>query len=631
LSDFDRWNFPFRDLSRRKFQAGLTVFSLAICIAVTLSLLLLGENLGVEVTSFVQGGLTVGFSGVYSRFLLIVVVFNSVAGILVASFLIRLAIADRVRDIGIMKAVGCLTDDVFKFFGTELLVIVLASCLIGTIGGVVLNFASVFLMNSLGFAIGAQPPNPWLIALVFVFFAFVSYVLGMRLIGKAVRVEPVRALSPTPISRSVRRSGLRFPGSSAGGFLARMASRDLGRRRSLTLQYLACLSAIIAMTTLAVVGGIVADETMRSYVERAVGRNVVLVAKAEMAEKYWELLETFIRANQKEQKGKINYPDEKYLIPEPLISDLAEINGVVKIDPRLVLEDTVYEHQTVIPDPDEPDRYILIGDFRHSSALVVGVHTESIVNNWLVLGEGLVKESQDTVLIADSLASTLFQDPWQQSLVVLNLQFTVAGVCLDPLNNGMVVYVSFDRLSALVKPAGYNLLLLQIDASDSSRRSMILDKIEGTISGTGLTVFDLNEIVHEHGAFLSHIWSLMLSLSLFSFVNAILSLTGYLMLSISGQQRDLGIVRALGATPRTVVKLVLVETLMLVLAGVLIGLPIGAIVVFWFFIPEAVVSQTATLSMMGLISVLICALCLASLHPARRIARTPITKAVSQA
>ncbi len=88
--------------------------------------------------------------------------------------------------------------------------------------------------------------------------------------------------------------------------------------------------------------------------------------------------------------------------------------------------------------------------------------------------------------------------------------------------------------------------------------------------------------------------------------------------------------RALGAKPETVMKLVLLETSLLVLAGGLIGLPIGLTIVFWFFIPEPVVSQTAAISIAALLSGLTGALCLSSLYPARKIAKTPITKAMSQ-
>ena len=627
MSEAGRWEFPLRDLSRRTFQTVLTIASLATCVSVTVFLLLFGENLGVEVTSLAAGGLTVGFSGVFSRFILMIVLFNSVTGFLVAYFLITVTTSERIRDVGIMKAVGCLTDLVFNYFATELFVIVFTSCLIGTVGGILMNYVSVGLMNLLGFGISAKPLNLLLVVLVFFSFAFIFYIVGLRRIVKASGIEPARALSPLTVWKTTHQSALRFPVSFGKSFVAKMASRVLGRRRSATLQYVACLSVVMALTTLAVVGGIVADETTQSYVQRAVGRDVILVAEPEMAEHYENLLLNFAGPGQTEE---IDYLEERYSIPSSAVSKISNIDGVVKVDPCLVLEADVQEYPFIYADSDEPGQYAVIGDYRTGRALIVGVHAENLVNDWLILGESLTETDPDSTLVGDSLASNLFLDPWLQTFKVLKSEFNIAGVCLDPLNNGMVIYVSFDRLSAIAGYDAYNLLLLQVDPTHSSSSSRVLDRVEAVVSESGLTVLDLSEALGRIRAYVNHIWSLMLSLSLFSFLNAILSLIGYLTLSISGQQRDFGIMRALGAKPGTVMKLVLFETLLLVLAAGSIGLPVGITIVLFFFIPEPVVSPTATLSIVALLSILSSALCLSSLFPSRRIAKTPITKAMSQ-
>jgi ABC-type antimicrobial peptide transport system permease subunit len=626
MSETDRWDFPLKDLARRKFQTALTVISLATCVSVTVFLVLFGENLDVELTSAATGGLTVGFSGVFSRFIFIVVLFNSATGFLVAYFLVSVTTSDRLRDIAIMKAVGCLTEVVFNYFATELFVIIFAGCLLGTVGGILMNFASTGFMNLLGFHVSQQPLNPLLVILIFFSFAFIFYLLGMRRIVKASDVEPVKALSPLFVWKTTHRSTLRFPFPFGKSFIAKMASRDLGRRRSITLQSVACLSVVMALTALAVVGGTVADETMQSYVDRAVGRNVMLVAEAEMAEHYESLLHRFLGTGQTEP---ISYLDGKYSIPSSVISNISAIDGVTRVDPRLVLKTTVHERPHIRMDPDNQDQYVVIGGYRSGEALIVGVHGENLVNDWLVLGDDSWKVYSDRVLVGDSLGSTLFVDPWLQSFKAFGSEFRIAGLCLDPLNNGMVVYVSFDSLSSIVEHPGYNVLLFQIDSAGPSSRSRVLEEVEAVISGSGLTMLDLNGALDRQKAFLNRIWSLLLSLSLFSFVNAILSLMGYLMLSVEGQQRDLGVMRALGAKPKTILKVILFQTLLLVLAGGLVGLPIGMSIVFWFFIPEAVISQKAILTIAGLLSALIGTLCLSSLYPAGKIARTPITKTLS--
>jgi len=633
LSNVEEGSFPFKDLARRRFQTGLTVLSLTICVSITVFLVLFGESLGVSVTSFTRGGLTVGFSEMFSKFIFVAVVLNSAAGILITYFLMKVVTLGRIRDIGVMKAVGCLTEVVYNYFGTELLMIVFLGCTLGTIGGIALNYASIGLMNLLGFPITGKLPNIWSIILFFFSFAFVSYVTGMRIISKAVGMVPSEALSPLFVWTTTHQPTSKLPFPSGKSFMVKMALRDLGRRRSITVQSVSSLSMIMILVTLATVGGIIARETTLDYVERANGKNVILVANAEMAEQYRGYMERFLAAGQKEHSNptsSMDYLDEKYVIPNSFITELSSIDGVERVDPRLVLEATIYEYPSIRSDPDDPQRYVVIGDHRSESALIIGVHAEKLVNDWLILGENLSEASVDSALVGDSLALTLFQRPLEQSFKVLNTMFKVTGVCLDPLNNGIVVYIPFDCLSAAFKHTSYNLLLVQIDSSDPSAYYRILDDIEAYASGKGLTTLDLNETLGKQKALINYIWSLMLSLSLFSFVNAILALMGYLMLSISNQQKDLGIMRALGAKPKTVLKLILLETFLLVLTSGIIGLPIGTIIALMFFISEAVVSQTATLSIVGLLAVLIGALCLSSLYPARRIVKASITEAIGQ-
>jgi hypothetical protein len=380
----------------------------------------------------------------------------------------------------------------------------------------------------------------------------------------------------------------------------------------------------MVLMTVIVIGGIVSKETMLSYIQRAVGRNVVLVAKAEMAERYESLLERFIQSNQSEP---FDYLNAEYAIPISIISKIQNISGVIKVDPRLVLESTIKENQYIYPDPDNPGQYVVVGNQRQGNVAVMGVHAENLISDWLLLGEKINDKDLNNALIGDSLAATCFTDPFTQSFRAFNLEFHTVGVCLDPLNNGMVVYVPYEGLSSVVNCSGYNVILVQINPLN---RPVALEGIENAFSGSDLVVVDLDQTLNKQVNFMNKIWASLLSLSLLSFLSAVTSLVGFLTLSVSGQQRDLGIMRALGAKPGIILKVVVFQTFLLVLCGALFGLPVGMAVVLTFLIPEPVVSQNAVVVIVLLISGLIAALCLASFFPGRNAARTPIVPAVSR-
>jgi ABC-type antimicrobial peptide transport system permease subunit len=303
---------------------------------------------------------------------------------------------------------------------------------------------------------------------------------------------------------------------------------------------------------------------------------------------------------------------------------LSNISGVYKVDPRLILETSVLEIPGIISDHVNPSE-AYIGDSRSGNALIFGVEPEAVVNEWLIMGRVLSKGDQKSTIIGDSLALEMFDNAQNQSIKVLGEIFDIVGVCLDPLNNGKVVYMPLSALSTAVGQYGYNLLFLKIDHSNYSQ---VLTKIKNELSGTGLEVVELNEILGKHVNFLSDIWSFVMFLPLFSLVTATLCLLSYLMLSITGQQREFGIMRALGAKPRNIMKIIFMQALLIVLISGAIGISVGLFVTFVFLIPEPVISHYTLVSVAGWLLLALSLLCLSSLYPAMKAVKKSVVSAI---
>jgi ABC-type lipoprotein release transport system permease subunit len=370
-----------------------------------------------------------------------------------------------------------------------------------------------------------------------------------------------------------------------------------------------------------IAGGIIANQTTQSYVERAVSRDVVVVGHSDLSRRYVDLLSQFFEVKETED---IDYLNLKYDISESLVSELNAIPGVLKVDPRLVLETTVKEVQGVIIDPEEPDQYIPVGDHRSGKALVLGVQPNNVINEWLVFGRFLNETDVYSAVIGDSLALEMFANPEKQAVTVLKENFEIAGVCLDPLNNGNVVYVPLDVLSTLVdNPRNYNLVFLKVNAS---MRLEVLAEIEKM----GLAPVELNGVLGRHLAFLGYIWSFVMFLSLFSLVTAVLCLLSYMMLSVAGQQREFGMMRALGAKPKMIMKIVFMEALIITLISGAVGIFVGFFFTFVFLIPDPVISQFTLFSVIGLLLLSLGLLCLFSLYPAFRVVKKSVASVLSQ-
>jgi len=614
-------SFPIKDLMRRKFQTALTIIGLTICTAATVFLVLFGENVGFEIAVVTGGRSTIGFSNVFSRFVFIVSFLNILAGVLVTFFLVYWSMSERVHDVGVMKATGCLASIAFGYFITELSIIIFTSCIAGTAIGVLTYFVCINVLNALGFPLLQNSVNLWTILPIFLIFVVASHILGTRPIIKAIRVKPADALSPLYSFEATSRKEFGKPVSSKLGLTFKMAYRALIRRRSATRRAIICLATVLTLTTVTVAGGIIASQTTQSYVERAVNRDIIVVGHSDVSMRYVNMLSQFFEAKETEE---IDYLNLRYNLSESLISELNAIPGVLKVDPRLVLETTVYEVQGFIIDPEEPDPYILVGDNRSGKALVLGVQPDYVINDWLIFGRFLNDTDVYSAVIGDSLALEMFDDPQKQAVIVFEQDFEIAGVCLDPLNNGNVVYVPLNVLSTLIDGThNYNLVFLKVNAP---RRLEVLAEIEKM----ELAPVELNEVLGRHLAFLGYVWSFVMFLPLFSFVTAILCLLSYMMLSVAGQQREFGMMRALGAKPKMVMKIVFMEALIVTLISGAVGIFVGLLFTFAFLIPDPVISQFTLLSVIGLLVLALGLLCLFSLYPAVRVAKKSVASVLSQ-
>jgi len=608
--------FPLKDLARRRFQTMLTMVGLIICTATTVFLVTFGDSLGFQVSLVTGGKLTSGFSYIFSLFIVIIGFLNFLAGVLITSFLVSTAMHERMRDIGIMKATGCSDNSAFSYFLTELSIIIFTSCTAGALLGILARFICISLLNAIGFSITQKPVNPWIILLIFVAFVLASHILGVRPIRKAIKVKPAEALSP--IFQLGTTSGPKGPASSKLGLTFKVAYRSLMRRKSATIQAIICLSVVLALTTVTIAGGMVANQTTQDYVERAIGRDVILVGHPNITRQYVDFLSQFFEAKPMEQ---INYSSSEYRIPETIISKLNSTLGV-HVDPRFILEADVTEVPGIIINPEEPDQpYTIIGNHRQCEALIIGVNPEQVINEWLIVGRVLNSTDIHSAVIGDSLAYEIFDDPMKQSALMLGSKTEIVGVCLDPINKGYVVYMP---IKALSEQTNYNLLFLKVEPS---KRSKVIAEIR---EETGWEPYELNGVLDKHLVFLNRIWSLVMILPLSSLVTATLCLLSYMMLSITGQQRELGIMRALGAKPKTIMKTIFAQALLIVLASGAIGIVVGFAVTWLFLIPEAVVSLITLVSVIEWLLLALSLICLTSLYPALRATKKSIAGVISQ-
>lgn len=605
-----RIGFPLKDLKRRKFHTVVSILSLSFCVAAMVSTVTVAQIYGLQITAILTGRFNIGFMNIFSGFATVITYLSIIAGGLMTYFFISVNMSARVKDVGIVKAVGCIPDQAFGYFAAQLFLLVLISCTGGAAIGIGLSY-SLSYMNIRGSS--SVVPNPSVqvstILLILLLYAAIALLLGVQPIVKAMKAKPAEALFPYCL-RGASFKAVRSPLVRSSTSL-KIAYRYLLRRIKVTISTIIVLSLALAATTIASVGTAVASQTTQAYINRGVGENIVLVGDKEITTQYTDFVS---QPFQSQNRPSIDYLDSKYTISKPIVDRLAAIPGV-KVDPRIFLEADVHERPTIMI---VEMRYFTIGDDRSTQAVVFGVMPELLTNNWMIDGRTLNRTDKYSIVVGDSLASKILASPFDQKVTILDKDFEVVGVALDPINAGLVAYLPLDALTTNPNQTDYNLVLLKIDGSEHTRA---IETISEVLKGTGLQFAELNPIADRYNAFFESLWSTFTVISLFFLITIALSLFTHMTLQITDQEVEIAMMRALGAKPTKIVHIMMTEAALLILISGAIGISTGLIFSLAFLIRSPAISQTGFISVGLWLFLTLGFLGVSSFYPVIRIAR----------
>jgi ABC-type antimicrobial peptide transport system permease subunit len=552
--------------------------------------------------------------------LLFVEILAFVAGAVIISFIVFLMMAQRTRDFGLIKAVGCPNSLVFGYFLTELLIILVMGCSFGVALGFLADYAVI---NMSALQAYQKAPNFVFAPIVFVAFFVFGLIFGVKPLLNAARLSPTAAMS------SMRYFGLtmgnRFKALSKSGVVLKIALRSLFRRQLVTVRTVAFLSTVFILLTVSIAGGIIANDTTSERIEKAVGKGVLLVAHTDIATQYIALLSKFNGAN---ENVDFNYLDPIFAISDTVLHQLQNMSGIANWEIRLICKGHIQElaNFTIAP---ETQATIPIGDNREGESLIVGVEPEKIVSSWFMDGRFLKNGKFSEAVVGDSVAARMFEMPLSQSFIMQNSTFNIVGVCLDPINNGLVTFVSLEKLESLTNSAKPKIALVQIDSS-VDHASIIVQLQERLANlNSSWVVVELDSTLEKNIAFLEAIWSVIMFIPIFTLVAATLCLVGYLVLAIDEQRQEFAVLRAMGAKPKNVVTFLAVQSLIVVFSSFAVGISLGVIITLLILTPQPIVTIFTILNIAGMLSTALVVMFLLSLYPAVRFARKSILEIMS--
>jgi ABC-type antimicrobial peptide transport system permease subunit len=386
------------------------------------------------------------------------------------------------------------------------------------------------------------------------------------------------------------------------------------------------------LLTVSVAGGIIANDTTTSWVQKPVDSDTIAIAHTSMGNQYILLLAKFAGAK---ETSEFNYSDPKLAISNTVVEQLNALSSVSLVDSRLIVKEHVKEigNFTIAPDSLAT---LPVGDSREGESIVIGVDPQKLARDWAIKGRFLSGNGDLEAVIGDSISHTMYSphpnkyvvyaDPLLESIQFQNISFRIVGVCVDPINNGLVTYVHIDKLENATGIFSPNLLLVKI--SSSTDRDTTLAEIRNMVqaSDQDLDVFDLSGVVKQKTVFLASAWQTIMFLPLFTLVSAALCLVGYMMLAVDEQHQEFAVLRAVGAKPKIVIFILAIQSIIVLLSSFGVGLSFGTIITFLILMKQPLVTSITILEITGWLLAALVGMFIFSLYPAFRIAKASILK-----
>ena len=545
---------------------------------------------------------TFGISWLIFAYLVLALGLISIVGLVSSSYLVSSMIGQRMRDIGVIKAAGALPGRLLSYVTFEAFVVILSSCLVGSLSALLIyaswSWPSVSLFRQVG---PVHNAGATVLVVVPLISFLLSYIVASFRVRRIVGSSSVNAISKQLSNLDLKSLGkpLRIKRLGSSFNLAtRNVSRDRGFNKTLLSIGICIFLSMIVLT-----GAFVSADTSASYVVRAMPPNVLIVANSNIYDQYVRLGTSFSRTA---PVPSISYLNQSYVISPQNASAFGEIPGVETVDTRLIIVSSitgyVKAHFASNQDTGENINTQIIPEVETGSAqaLIVGINATSTVGDWYT-SDGFLQSSdaQYTMIAGDSLVGNIVQMPFNLSQIsVFGYRYDVRSALVDPLNAGRVLYTPVQTLQRNLGVSGYNVMLLKVNNDPA-----VLSAVTRLASSYGLVVGSQDTILNSNLGFMNGTWSYIFLIPILTLALTCGILLSYLATNFSRRFNDYVVLKVLGANVWYRLRLLLWESWGVLAISMLIALPVAWAVSIFFLVPDPIVS-VADLELSTLVSAL---------------------------
>jgi putative ABC transport system permease protein len=254
------------------------------------------------------------------------------------------------------------------------------------------------------------------------------------------------------------------------------------------------------------------------------------------------------------------------------------------------------------------------------------------------LGDGVAPEIIVTAQLLDEHPSLTRGAPVELMIGGRRSRWTVVGV-VESAGPGAAAFVTRASLAHVTGDARVSSVVVRTTSRDGARQGEVLQRVRDSLEGDGLAVEASQLMQASRRSIEDHllmVGDFLLAMAQLTILVGALALASTMSLAVRERTREIGVLRAIGGTPRSIMTMVQAEGFVIVclswVVAIPLSLPISVLLArafgrILFPVPTSFVPQGAAvvtwLALAVVVSVLACA------WPAYRATRSPIVAALA--
>jgi len=554
---------------------------IAAVTAIAVYFIYFGNSIGYNTLYHNTSLFTVGIRAIYYEFnifiLVIVLVLAGMTIVVITSTLI----AQKKRDIAIMRSLGTIPRMLYSFYLKEALFLYIFGFVIGFIFGIIFYGITLLILMVLNFEIVIYIDIIWTplffistLAGIYVVTGYVLRRIGRQniqwIFSKDIPHDFDAQHTLTFIPRGLSRLGYNF----------KSAMVNLIRRKKDFIRYIVLFGILITTILTLGIGVLVLSSSSENWIKNAQGENIIVVGHKTVVNNYSLLYQKYYDINLVIDETSQDYTKSEYLFNTGIISSLGSIDGIENIDERLIIFTKIIEKKGSIIFED--GTYGFVGKDRNATIPIVGLDPNDMAQNFEVEGEFFSDEDGFmNITIGDSLAAYSFEYPLYQQLQIGDAgnPFDIKGVVVDSLNNGFSAYF---HLKYLNLELGYsentvNILLIKINSSEMSNTINTIQSVIQNQLGSNFVAQNMNGVFLQNLASMSILNATPLILIILFSIIAFLSLYNYQKGGLHEKIKDFLIMKAVGAQNKSIKRILFLENLFILIISSVYALTISMV------------------------------------------------------